>query len=92
MLTPSEQFVTPGAATVVEIYTAIIGACLPTLKPVYRKLRYGNPYYPSKSTPVDGIITIGRISSKQKHSTGNEEAYERLDTDEEWPASVSRLL
>ncbi|KAI1408768.1 hypothetical protein F5Y13DRAFT_204510 [Hypoxylon sp. FL1857] len=82
-LTPSEQFVTPGAATAVEIYAAITGACLPTLKPVYRKLRYGDPYCSSKSTPVDGIITIGRIPNKQKDNIGDEETYERLDTDGE---------
>lgn len=27
----------------VEIYVAIIGACLPTLAPIYRLLRYGDP-------------------------------------------------
>lgn len=37
------QFVPSGTATVVEIYVAIIGACLPTLAPIYRLLRYGDP-------------------------------------------------
>jgi len=34
--------VVPGVATVVEVYTAIIGACLPNMVPAYRKLRYGD--------------------------------------------------
>ncbi|KAI3337158.1 hypothetical protein HD806DRAFT_475858 [Xylariaceae sp. AK1471] len=38
----TKQFLLPGFASVLEIYVGIIGACLPVLVPVYRKLRYGN--------------------------------------------------
>lgn len=42
VLTPSpEQYVTMWIATAVEIWIAIIGACLPTVLPACRKLRYG---------------------------------------------------
>ncbi|KAM7215590.1 hypothetical protein V8F06_009057 [Rhypophila decipiens] len=39
----TKQTSTSGTATVIEVYVAIIGACLPTLVPVYRQLRYGDP-------------------------------------------------
>lgn len=38
----SEQFVVPGVTTVIEIYVAIFGACLPVMTPIYCKLRYGD--------------------------------------------------
>ncbi|KAI1326110.1 hypothetical protein F5Y16DRAFT_375795 [Xylariaceae sp. FL0255] len=49
-----------GLATVIEIYTAIIGACVPLLVPVYRKLRYGDLYCGTQTRP----------SEKSKASTG----------------------
>ncbi|KAI0112238.1 hypothetical protein GGR51DRAFT_60538 [Nemania sp. FL0031] len=55
----SKQFVISDIATVLEIYVAIIGACLPTLLPIYRKLRYGSHLKTyatpnSKETPGSG--------------------------------------
>ncbi|KAJ2977892.1 hypothetical protein NUW58_g7669 [Xylaria curta] len=37
-----DEYILAGLATVVEIYVAIVGACLPTLMPVYYQLRYGS--------------------------------------------------
>lgn len=42
LITKTEQFVLAGFATLVEIYVAIIGACLPILGPVYQRLRHGS--------------------------------------------------
>ncbi|KAI1740767.1 hypothetical protein F4680DRAFT_85944 [Xylaria scruposa] len=80
---PNKQLVLPGGSTVVEVYVAIIGACLPTLIPVYRRLRYGDAQKGSKAShsgkkDITSINTIGRISNRtQRHATG-EGSFERL--------------
>lgn len=51
-----EQFVAPGLASAVEVYAAIVGACLPTLIPIYRKLRYGHP-----NTPKDRFLWMASL-------------------------------
>ncbi|KAI1300050.1 hypothetical protein F5Y03DRAFT_386112 [Xylaria venustula] len=63
----NQQYVIPGLSTVVEVYIAIIGACLPTLVPVYRRLRYGDALRTTKASypkvqVTSGIKTIGQIS------------------------------
>ncbi|KAJ0115641.1 hypothetical protein J7T55_010464 [Diaporthe amygdali] len=79
----TKQFVVSGTATVVEIYVAIIGASLPTLVPVYRKLRYGDPLKShtdaiSRDTPLRGG------SSARKKEFGNVDgSFERLDNSED---------
>ncbi|KAI1385501.1 uncharacterized protein F4822DRAFT_445451 [Hypoxylon trugodes] len=81
----TKQFIPGSVASVVEIYVAIIGACLPTLVPVYRKLRYGDPHSrPSNATTIGRITTLGRSSNKKLNSRTDGE-FERLDTDEEFP-------
>ncbi|RWA11981.1 hypothetical protein EKO27_g3116 [Xylaria grammica] len=40
----TKQFVVPAVASVVEIYVAIVGACIPLLIPVYYRLRYGTGF------------------------------------------------
>ncbi|KAI1750013.1 hypothetical protein F4782DRAFT_264717 [Xylaria castorea] len=80
---PTKQLVLPGGSTVVEVYVAVIGACLPTLIPVYRRLRYGDA---SKSTKASdsgkkemaSINTIGRISNRTQRRTAGEGSFERL--------------
>ncbi len=76
-----------GVATVIEVYVAIIGACLPTLVPVYRQLRYGDPlkssthsttsrqYYNSSKN-----IGIGKGSNMSKGSQPSSQgSFERLN-------------
>ncbi|KAI0555333.1 hypothetical protein F4679DRAFT_523352 [Xylaria curta] len=80
---PNKQFIIPGVATVVEIYVAIIGACLPTLVPVYRRLRYGdasrrtNASY-SKGKITRRIKTIGQISYRSHSRPVNGSSTEAL--------------
>ncbi|KAI0855311.1 hypothetical protein F4860DRAFT_40332 [Xylaria cubensis] len=80
---PNKQFIIPGVATVVEVYVAIIGACLPTLVPVYRRLRYGdasrrpNASY-SKGKTTRNIKTIGQISYRSHSRPVNESSTEAL--------------
>ncbi|RYP19387.1 hypothetical protein DL765_003360 [Monosporascus sp. GIB2] len=85
----TKQFVVSGVATVVEIYVAVIGACLPTLVPIYRKLRYGDPLKshpsaPSKGTPVSGsgATSAGKVSHRRQFSEGNG-SFERLANSED---------
>lgn len=52
----TKQFVAPGLASAVEVYAAIVGACLPTLIPIYRKLRYGHP-----NTPKDRFLWMASL-------------------------------
>uniref|UniRef100_A0A8H7K6A6 Rhodopsin domain-containing protein n=1 Tax=Bionectria ochroleuca TaxID=29856 RepID=A0A8H7K6A6_BIOOC len=46
----TKQFVVPGVTTVIEIYVAIVGACLPVMTPLYRKIRYGDALQNSKNS------------------------------------------
>lgn len=43
MLIKTERYTLTDGATVTEIFIAIFGACVVTLGPVYRRLRYGDP-------------------------------------------------
>ncbi|KAI4598725.1 hypothetical protein KJ359_002617 [Pestalotiopsis sp. 9143b] len=77
------QFFPSGIATVVEIYVAIIAACAPTLMPVYRKLRFGDPIKSistaqSKRTPASGVTTIGEASFHRNHFANSQGSFERL--------------
>ncbi|KAI2780202.1 hypothetical protein F4815DRAFT_445434 [Daldinia loculata] len=79
----TKQFVAPGLASAVEVYVAIVGACLPTLIPIYRKLRYGHPNTPQRSIPVDGIVTIGKLSNRTPFGSGVEGSSEKLNNEED---------
>lgn len=63
----TEQYVWSWIATGIEVCIAIIGACLPTLLPVYRFLS-GRQGPSSKEiprhAPLKSIITFGRRSSR----------------------------
>ncbi|KAI0975179.1 hypothetical protein F4678DRAFT_484896 [Xylaria arbuscula] len=85
----SKQFITPVLATVGEIYVAIIGACLPTLGPIYRKLRYGNPLSTHTTAVSEGIPASGKNSNPGnrtadwKHYGDRNDSFERLhETDD----------
>lgn len=77
-------------ATTVEIYIAIIGACLPTIVPAYRKLRYGNALEGSSATnrsfgtPLKGSVgnRIGsghvKMSARSHVHGAGEGAFELL--------------
>lgn len=80
----------PGVTTVIEIYVAIIGACLPTMVTIYRKLRYGDvkgssaksynskTYYASGSNrPINKAPKRGKLG----HSD-TEGSFERLHGDD----------
>ncbi|KAK8007841.1 hypothetical protein PG989_001831 [Apiospora arundinis] len=60
----TKQFIVPSVAFEVEIYAAIMGACLPMMVPVYRKLRFGDALKPtsggsgSSKTPFSGTNTV----------------------------------
>lgn len=71
------QFVPSGTATVVEIYVAIIGACMPTLVPIYRQLRYGDPLK-SNTTGISKQTLPVKGSSAQKKHLDNTGSFERL--------------
>ncbi|KAI0459605.1 hypothetical protein F5B21DRAFT_455402 [Xylaria acuta] len=80
---PNKQLVLPGGSTVVEVYVAVIGACLPTLIPVYRRLRYGDALKSTKAShsgkkQVISINTIGRISNRTQRRTASKGSFERL--------------
>ncbi|KAJ2981760.1 hypothetical protein NUW58_g6603 [Xylaria curta] len=91
----SKQFVTSAVATVIEIYVAIIGACLPTLAPVYRRLRYGSPLSThstavSKGKPANGSSSNpgGRVIQWNQLSNCDD-SFERLhEADENFSLAV----
>lgn len=84
------QFVASGTATIVEIYAAIIGACMPTLIPVYRQLRYGDPLKSSTAgsagisnkTPM---IKGSKGSSARRKQFGTSGSFERLSNNDNPP-------
>ncbi|GAW16378.1 hypothetical protein ANO14919_058040 [Xylariales sp. No.14919] len=86
MTNPNKQFTIPAGFTVIEVYVAIIGACLPTLIPVYRRLRYGDtlrrtrPSNPKGKT-IRSIKTIGQISYRSHRRPVNESSTESLHID-----------
>lgn len=66
-LTSTEQYVWSWIATGIEVCIAIIGACLPTLVPVYRFLLSTRAPWPKTipgHAPLETIITFGRRSSR----------------------------
>ncbi|KAI1272007.1 hypothetical protein F5Y07DRAFT_321965 [Xylaria sp. FL0933] len=82
---PNKQLIIPGCATVVEVYVAVIGACLPTLIPVYRKLRHGNALRSAKAShsddkPIISIKTIGRIPYRGQQFTRGRSSFETLQS------------
>lgn len=66
-LTNTEQYVWSWIATGIEVCIAIIGACLPTLVPVYRFLlgkQAPSPGAIPGHAPLKSIVTFGRRSSR----------------------------
>lgn len=83
ILTEAETSLVSCTATVVEIYVGIIGACLPTLVPVYRKLRYGDPHKSHANLiPRDPPHKVGRNARPKKLSNGGGSS-ERLNNNED---------
>jgi hypothetical protein len=81
VLTTTVQFIPSGATTVVEIYAAVIGACMPTLVPVYRKVRYGDPLK-THTAALSKQTLPGMGSSAHRKQYRNEEgSFERLPSD-----------
>lgn len=81
-----------GAATVAEVFIAIIGACGVTLRPVYRYFRYGNPHGSggSASSAAKGPggaesrgVTMRRMAIARGKSGGSDglRSFEMLEDD-----------
>ena len=79
MLIKTERYTLTDGATVTEIFIAIFGACVVTLGPVYRQLRYGDPRGSSnKSKKLHGDDNtwakengrVGRITARTRESFG----------------------
>lgn len=76
-------------ATLVEVYIAIIGACVVTLGPVYRRLRYGHPQGSSRSRHLEGTLQSGiHYESRSRGSQAigklvhrSRDSFELLDRD-----------
>lgn len=78
----AEEYVTPGMAAIIEIYVAIIGACLPILVPVYNKLRYNDPHHKSatsKGRTIGTTHTTDRPFVRRRVGSMGEGSFERLD-------------
>ncbi|KAI0202651.1 hypothetical protein F4808DRAFT_68624 [Astrocystis sublimbata] len=74
----SKQFVLSLIATVIEIYVAIIGACMPTLVPVYRRLRYGSPSSTRASGGSKEVSASGKNLKYWKQPRKHDGPFERL--------------
>lgn len=61
------QDIAAGAATIVEIYAAVIGACMPTLVPIYRQLRYCTSAKGTITGSPNGGLALKRRSAQRKH-------------------------
>ncbi|KAI1802943.1 hypothetical protein F4811DRAFT_562859 [Daldinia bambusicola] len=83
----TKQFIASGLASAVEVYLAIIGACLPTLGPVYRKLRYGHP---SGVQRAGSIITVGNLSNRVQLGTESERPFESVSDEGEFTLTPYR--
>lgn len=90
----TQDLLIPWFSTVVEISTAIIGACSPCLMPLYRKIRYGSalsgsPGYrynsSQKSNHGHNLSNLrpthaGRSSHKVLSSSDQDGPFERIDS------------
>lgn len=88
----TQDLLIPWFSTVVEISTAIIGACSPCLMPLYRKIRYGAPhsspgyiYNSSQKSHGHNLSNLrgthgGRSSRKVLSSFDQGGPFERIDT------------
>ncbi|KAK7972308.1 hypothetical protein PG988_006442 [Apiospora saccharicola] len=69
----TKQFIVPAIAFEVEIYAAIMGACLPMMVPVYRKLRFGDALKTtsggsgSSKTPFSGTNTVVAANLRRRN-------------------------
>ncbi|KAI1453772.1 hypothetical protein F4805DRAFT_478239 [Annulohypoxylon moriforme] len=77
----TEQFYAVGIATAVEIYAAIISACLPTLVPIYHMMRHGNPF--KKSCPYGERAIPSRKVSSQQRCINRGRSFEQLHSTED---------
>ncbi|KAI2603188.1 uncharacterized protein GGS25DRAFT_528232 [Hypoxylon fragiforme] len=82
----TKQFFVSGVATVIEIYVAIIGSCLPTLVPVYRRLRYGVPYKRQNSATHEGPS----VDSKRSARTSKTPQRKQFANDEDTLVQLSQ--
>lgn len=77
----TQQFVVAGFAALVEIYVAIIGACLPILRPVCLRLRHfgkrRKDYPAPKDAESDG--RVGKITLDKKNQRVAGQSMETLD-------------
>ncbi|KAH9907260.1 hypothetical protein F4778DRAFT_777696 [Xylariomycetidae sp. FL2044] len=80
----TKQFVISGVVTIIEVYAAIVGACLPMLLPVYRRLRYGRatPASERRVYPVTGLNTIGKISNRKRPRNTGSGSFSKIVNDE----------
>ena len=62
----------------VEVYAAVIGACMPTLVPVYRQLRYGDPLKTHTSGLSKPTLPGKGHSARSKQFSNEEGSFERL--------------
>ncbi|TGJ86608.1 hypothetical protein E0Z10_g2177 [Xylaria hypoxylon] len=90
----TNEYILAGLATVVEIYVSIIGACLPTLMPVYYQLRYGAMPTSSASDHSQGKRSAtaaipARRLAHQRHVSTNNDSLERLTENEHGFALVA---
>lgn len=69
MLIKTERYTLTDGATVTEIFIAIFGACVVTLGPVYRQLRYGDPQ--GSSSKFRKSRDGERIWEKENRRLGN---------------------
>lgn len=86
MLTETEQYTLTSGATIAEIFIAIFGACVVTLGPVYRRLRYGDPQGSSSKSkrPENGGKRWGKGNRRAGLITvGTRDSFERLDGHDE---------
>ena len=82
-----EENVITGVVSALEIYVAIIGACLPMMVPVYRKLRYGDingSSNESAGASKSHLLNANSKSSKNSTSTinGSGGSFHKLHNDE----------
>lgn len=67
----------------VEIYVSIMGACLPTLVPVYRKLRYGDPLKTRANIALQDTQPESGNKCRRTNFSHDDRLFQRLDTSED---------
>jgi hypothetical protein len=87
-----EQIVLPGAMAVAEIYLAITGACLPTMIPVYHKIRYGDAFWSiNKHSVTERSIKMRRTKEQTSETVLNPPIIDRDNIDKDSECLTDRL-